>query len=76
MYYESLNWGAQVCIKFQAMTDSMAMKKRVLKYLIPGFLLSFIFNIPKFFEAEVIYKFQNGTEEDGANYVSLKYRFL
>ena len=54
----------------------MAMKKRVLKYLIPGFLLSFIFNIPKFFEAEVIYKFQNGTEEDGANYVSLKYRFL
>ena len=35
------------------------MKIRVLKYLIPGFFLSFIFSIPKFFESRV--KYANNT---------------
>ena len=35
------------------MTDSMV--KRVLKYLIPVIVLSILFNIPKFFEAKVVW---------------------
>ena len=37
------------------MNEDKAMKRRALKYLIPGLGLSIIFNIPKFFEAKVTY---------------------
>lgn len=37
------------------MNDSYAMRRRLLKYIVPVFLLSVVFNLPKFFEAEVGY---------------------
>ena len=37
------------------MNDTRLMKRRICKYLIPVSLLSFIVNIPKFFESEVMY---------------------
>jgi hypothetical protein len=48
----------------QAMNDGHVMRKRVAKYLIPVFLLSFGFNIPKFFEAQVNYKDMNYLDYD------------
>jgi hypothetical protein len=41
------------------MNDARASFQRLLKYVIPVFSFATIFNIPKFFEAEVIY------DEDG-----------
>ena len=38
---------------FQNLNNANAMKHRVAKYLIPVFVFSVLFNIPKFFEAEV-----------------------
>ena len=40
----------------QAMNDSHAMRKRLVKYVGPVFLLAFVFNIVKFFEARITYR--------------------
>ena len=37
------------------MNDHRLMKRRICKYLIPVSLLSFVVNIPKFFESKVMY---------------------
>ena len=37
------------------MNDVNAMRQRVAKYLIPVFILSVLFNVPKFLEAEIEY---------------------
>ena len=39
-----------------AMNDVNAIRKRLLKYVGPCLLLAVLFNIPKFFEAKVVYK--------------------
>ncbi len=41
------------------------MRRRLLKYVMPVFLLSFLFSVPKFFEADIGYKVTNTT--DGAS---------
>ena len=38
------------------MNDVNAIRKRLLKYVGPCFVLALIFNIPKFFEAKVVYR--------------------
>lgn len=38
------------------MNDTNAMRKRVVKYVCPVFLLALIFNIVKFFEARISYE--------------------
>ena len=43
----------------QALNDQRLMRKRVIKYLVPVSLLSFAFNIPKFFESKVDYYQEN-----------------
>ena len=40
----------------QNMTDRSAMRRRLLKYVLPVILLSVALTIPKFFEAEVDYR--------------------
>ncbi len=40
----------------QAMNDSHAMRKRLIKYVGPVFMLAFLFNVVKFFEATVTYE--------------------
>ena len=39
----------------QVMTDKKAARKRLLQYILPVLFLSFAFNIPKFFEAKIVY---------------------
>jgi hypothetical protein len=39
----------------QASNDPMALKKRMLKYLVPVFVLCLLFNVTKFFEATYYY---------------------
>ena len=51
----------------QAMNDSNAMRKRLLKYVGPVCVLAFMFNIVKFFEADIVWaaltvQGHNGTE--------------
>ena len=52
----------------QAMNDTNAMRKRLLKYVGPVCALAFAFNVVKFFEANVVYeevwKEHNATAED------------
>ena len=43
----------------KAMNDVNAIRKRLLKYVGPCLLLAVLFNIPKFFEAKVVYKTEN-----------------
>ena len=38
------------------MSDGSAMRRRLLKYILPVFLLSLVFTIPKFFEAQIAYR--------------------
>lgn len=50
----------------QAMNDTNAMRKRVIKYVCPVFVLAFAFNVVKFFEADIVYEaimeeWDNGT---------------
>ena len=40
---------------FQSMNDPRALRNRVLKYLIPVFIICIVFNITKFFEIDVEY---------------------
>ena len=40
---------------FQSMNDPRALRNRVLKYLIPVFIICIVFNITKFFEIDVKY---------------------
>ena len=44
------------CFFFQTMNDGSAMRRRLLKYILPVFLLSLVFTIPKFFEAKIAYR--------------------
>ena len=46
---------------FQSMNDPRALRNRVLKYLIPVFIICIVFNITKFFEIDVKYIPINGT---------------
>ena len=46
----------RIFLFFQAMNDSNAMRKRLVKYVGPVTLLAFAFNIVKFFEANVEYR--------------------
>lgn len=46
------------------MNDDRVMRKRVAKYLIPVCIISFVFNIPKFFEAQIEF---DDPEVDAAN---------
>ncbi len=57
----------------QSLKRPNATRQRLLKYLVPAILLSLAFNVPKFFEATVVYDDDdgddtggggNGTEED------------
>lgn len=38
------------------MNSPEACKKRLLKYLIPVVIFSFVFNIPKFLEAQIVWR--------------------
>ena len=38
------------------MNDGNAMRRRLLKYILPVFLLSLAFTVPKFFEAQIAYR--------------------
>ena len=40
----------------QAMNDSNAIRKRLVKYVGPVLVLAILFNLPKFFEAEIVYE--------------------
>ncbi|TRY64295.1 hypothetical protein TCAL_10256 [Tigriopus californicus] len=40
----------------QSLNDAHAMKRRLLKYIIPVCILSFLLNVPKFLEAEIKYQ--------------------
>ena len=44
------------------MNDSRASRLRLTKYILPVVLMAFLFNIPKFFEAEVKREHGNDTE--------------
>lgn len=50
----------------QAMNDSNAIRKRLVKYVGPVLALAFIFNIVKFFEAKVVYAQVAATASDAA----------
>ena len=57
----AIAWERYVAVHFpidynQAMNDANAIRKRLLKYVGPCFVLALIFNIPKIFEAKVVYK--------------------
>ena len=44
-----------MCSKYvQGLNNLTAMRRRTLKYIIPTFLLSLLFNFPKFFEAKIL----------------------
>ena len=43
-------------VLFQNLNNANAMRNRVAKYLIPVFIFSLLFNIPKFFESEIEYQ--------------------
>ena len=59
MYTISSN-KAQPFFYFQAMTDHHAIVFRLLKYVGPVFSFAFIFNVPKFLEAEVVHDNRTG----------------
>ena len=53
--------------------DARAMRRRLLKYILPVIFLSLAFNVPKFFEATIAYdevRMGNGTSNltTGQNY--------
>ena len=49
------------------MSDRAAMRLRLLKYILPVFLLSLVFTIPKFFESQIAYKDVNVITAAGEN---------
>ena len=55
----------------QAMNDENAIRRRLLKYLLPVVIASIVFNIPKFLESRVSYMPYNVTEM-----VSIKWQTL
>ena len=62
----AIAWERYVAVHYpldynQAMNDANAIRKRLLKYVGPTFLLAFAFNIVKFFEAQVKYHPVNRT---------------
>lgn len=57
----AIAWERYVAVHFpidynQAMNDVNAIRKRLLKYVGPCFVLALLFNVPKLFEAKVEYK--------------------
>ena len=42
----------------QAMNDSDAIRRRLLKYLLPVIVISVLFNVPKFFESTWQYNYE------------------
>ena len=42
----------------QAMNDSDAIRRRLLKYLLPVIVISVLFNVPKFFESTCQYNYE------------------
>ena len=64
----AIAWERYVAVHYpldynQAMNDVNAIRKRLLKYVGPCLILAFLFNILKFFEANVKYEERNGTRE-------------
>lgn len=59
---------------FQSMNDERASLIRVLKYVVPVFLFSVIFNLPKFFEASITYEVDPVTNETYVHPVPTKLR--
>ena len=55
---------------FQAMNDSRASQVRFMKYLLPVLALSVLFNLPKFFEAEIKYDYESNETSSNANKTS------
>lgn len=56
----AIAWERYVAVHYpldynQAMNDANAIRKRLLKYVGPSFLLALLFNLVKFFEAKVEY---------------------
>ena len=56
----AIAWERYVAVHFpidynQAMNDVNAIRKRLLKYVGPCFILALLFNVPKLFEAKVEY---------------------
>ena len=49
------------------MNDGRAMRRRLLKYILPVFLLSLVFTIPKFFEAKIAYRDVSEITAEGEN---------
>ena len=52
---------------FQTMNDGSAMRRRLLIYILPVFLLSLVFTIPKFFEAKIAYRDVSEISVTGTN---------
>ena len=57
----------------QTMNDGSAMRRRLLKYILPVFLLSLVFTIPKFFEAKIAYRDVSEISEAGTNVTRVSY---
>ena len=62
----AIAWERYVAVHYpldynQAMNDVNAIRKRLLKYVGPCLILAFLFNILKFFEANVRYERTNGS---------------
>jgi hypothetical protein len=56
----AIAWERYVAVHYpldynQAMNDANAIRKRLLKYVGPAFILALLFNIVKFFEAKIVY---------------------
>ncbi len=47
-------------VLLQSMNDENATCRRVLKYVVPVLSFSILFNVPKFFEAEIGYDEESG----------------
>ena len=60
---------------FQTMNDGSAMRRRLLKYILPVFLLSLVFTIPKFFEAKIAYRDVSEISEAGTNVTRVSYTY-
>ena len=59
----------------QTMNDGSAMRRRLLKYILPVFLLSLVFTIPKFFEAKIAYRDVSEISEAGTNVTRVSYTY-
>ena len=57
----------------QTMNDGSAMRRRLLKYILPVFLLSLVFTIPKFFEAKIAYRDVSEISAAGTNVTRVSY---